>query len=166
MSVVSTGSKSPPGGWAKARQMKKQASIAAHQKKISTLEKEIMEAKQPNRLKEAVRLSNALGEPSQESVVDKIMDAAMRKAPPPKEDQTFEEADSAYAADICLRRSMVNPERELLLPQMKLDAFPDGMGDTLFIQTGFLRSLSVPLNNLPSMLSYRIPAVRLSIFDK
>lgn len=151
-------------GYVKARQMLKQMDVHKHQEEITKLDADLYKAKEPLRLKEAIKLSYALGEPSSESVVDKILLASNSAnetviASGKSRDELIRDFD----VDVAVRRSLIADDMSLIIPQMQIESLPLALGDTLFLQTGYLKALSLPRNKLASFLSFHIP--QLSMFN-
>lgn len=143
-------------GFVKARQMLKQRAVKFHQIKINKSDHNVMEAKRPNRLEEAIRISSTLGSISLTNPIDKVIEASSRPVTR-NTNETAEEAQRNFDTDTSIRRCMSTVLGELLLPQMQLEHLPNGLGDTLFLQTAYLKRLSCPRNNLMTLLSIKLP---------
>lgn len=143
-------------GYLKTRQKKKQQSISEHLVTIAKIETTTVAKKAPLRLKESIRLGSTTGLPSKEQTYDKIMAQANSK-PTPEEGQSMEEATRRFDEETSLRMCMLSESRELLVAQMGLESLPFAMGSTLFLQTGFLKGLSLTQNKMTGLLTTEVP---------
>ena len=156
-------------GYLKARQLLKQSAIAVHQNSIGVVDDKLRASFRSARLKEAIRLSNTLGAPNNESVQDKIIERgqAANNIKPRYEGQPMEDAEKEFDMDIAIRKAMIDPDSEnrtLLLPEMGLKTFPISLGGTLFLQMNFLRRISMPNNKIQHILNTDLPQVSLFHF--
>ena len=71
--------------------------------------------------------------------------------------QLIQELDLRFFTDVALKQSMLNPTNELLCSMVGLEHFPLGMGDTFFLQTGFIRNISCTINKLQYLISHKMP---------
>jgi hypothetical protein len=145
-------------GFIKARQMMKQHTAAAQQVTLSKVDKDEFVTRHPLRLAQAIKLSKTLGKPNSESACDKIIETASKKVIT-REGQTKAEAERDFSVDISLQRSLISQDASLLLAQVGLDSLPNAMGDTLFLQCSFLQTISIPRNNILSLLSHHHPQI-------
>lgn len=151
-------------GYIKARQMLKQSAIAVHQNLIKKTDNDLFKHNHNFRFKEAIRISNTLGKPSSESVIDKIDErsiAAINVIPNETLGETEEQAIKSFDMDVALRAAMRAPDLALQLPEYELEILPPSLGDTLFLQTSFLRGISLPHNHITSILNPAMPQVSL-----
>lgn len=142
-------------GFVKARQILKQSAIQSHQAKVATVEENVRLSHQSERLKEAVRLSSTLGTPSSSSAIDKIIDITNqnRQQNVYAREHLSEKEIRAWDADNALKRTMMNEEGSLLIAQGGLYDLPPQLGSTLFMQTAFVRTISLPRNHLSSIFN-------------
>jgi Leucine-rich repeat (LRR) protein len=143
-------------GYLKARQKLKQAAINVQQHRIQKVDDALQVSKQPARLKEAVRLSNTLGQPSSESVQDKIMERAQMATdvkPAEGTNQTQEDADLIFFMDVAMRKAIIDDDHTLLMPEAHLKSLPVGFGDTVFLQMSYLNNISMPHNQIRMLLN-------------
>lgn len=145
-------------GFLKARQLLRQASVAKQQKQIEKLDKDSYVSRQPLRVQEAIILSKTLGKPNSESAVDKIIETSAKKVVM-QPGKTEQESIRDFDVDISLRRSLISENGSLLLAQVGLDYLPNAMGDTLYLQTSFLKSVSLPRNHLTAVLGHQLPQI-------
>ena len=149
-------------GYVKARQMLKQSNIAVHQNHIKKTDAALFATNRIFRYKEAIRISNTLGEPNSESVIDKIDERSLAaQNVMPKGTETLFQAQRIFDMDVALRCAMKSDNLELLLPECELEILPTALGDTLFLQTSFLHGISLPHNNISSILNPALPQVSL-----
>jgi hypothetical protein len=145
-------------GFIKARQMMKQHTAAAQQSQQAKIDKDEFITRHPLRLAHAIKLSKTLGKPNSESACDKIIEAASKR-PVVRDGQTVIEAERDFSVDISLQRSLISQDASLLLAQVGLEALPNAMGDTLYLQCSFLKNISIPRNALLSLLSHHHPQI-------
>lgn len=150
-------------GYIKARQLLKQHGIESQQKKIKKLDNHGFVSRQPLRLAEAIKLSKTLGLPNSERPVEKILETASKKVTV-EEGQSVKEANRDFDSEVSIRRSLSRDDGSLLLAQVGLDCLPTPLGDTLFLQTSFLKSMSIPRNLLISFLSHQLPQISMYNF--
>ena len=151
-------------GYVKARQMLKQSALAVHQNLITKTDAALFKANHMFRYREAIRISNTLGMPSSESVIEKIDErslAAINIVPNEAQGETMQQATKSFDMDVALRSAMKSPDLSLLLPEYELEILPPSLGDTLFLQTSFLRGISLPNNLITSILNPAMPQVSL-----
>ena len=119
-------------GYVKAREHLKKIQINSHLKIIDTADSKAIVSRRNERLKEAIRLSNTLGEPDSESAIDKIMEASNRPIPAFLKSKSAEYISQYMDNDTSLRRAMIT--RDLTIANSGIDQIPSGLGDTLFLQ--------------------------------
>lgn len=164
-------------GILKARQMLKQTSILSHQADIDKIDAESYKSRENLRLKQAIKLSRTLGGPSEESVIDKLVNAAITEqnaksiyghlpvnAPKDLPKSEVIEPPRDLDVEIAVKRSLIADDGELMIPQFGIDSLPITLGDTLFVQIGHLRSLSLPRNQLNAFLSHHLPQMSMYHF--
>jgi len=111
--------------------------------------------------------AETLGAPSsdQESVIEKLDErsrVAISVVPDESRGETTQEqAFKSFDMDVALRSAMRSPELTLVLPEYDLEIFPPSIGDTLFLQTSFLRGICLPHNKISSILNPMLPQVSL-----
>jgi len=84
-----------------------------------------------------------------------------QKETPGYEHVTQERQDVLFDMDVAMRRALLNDQHILLMPEMGLEIFPPGLGDTLFLQTSFLHNISLPHNLITSILNTELPQLSL-----
>jgi Leucine-rich repeat (LRR) protein len=149
-------------GYVKARTYLKKIEVRAHLEKIKKADAEDMIFRRGDRLKEMIRLSNTTGAPSSETAQDKILALTAKRPEKRYEGQSTEDMDREFDNDIAIKASMSTGE--LLIPQVGIENLPIGLGDTLFLQMGFVRNLNMPRNKLHSLLSFRTPQIQMVHF--
>ena len=149
-------------GYVKARTYLKKIEVRAHLEKIKEADTEVMQKRRGDRLKEMIRLSDTTGAPSSETAQDKILSLTAKRPYARFEGQTQEDQEREFDNDIAINASMGSAE--LLIPQVGITNIPMGLGDTLFLQMGFIRNMNMPRNNLHSLLSFRTPQVQMIHF--
>ncbi len=149
-------------GYMKARQFQKQAVVKENLKKIVSTEIVARDVRKPFRLSEVIKISNTAGAPSSDGPIDKILDVTDAKPGVPQGDQTQSDMDSKFYTNIALKKAMINEGNELICSQLGIEYLPIGMGDTLFMQLGFVKSISCTLNSLSSILSYHMPQLSMN----
>ena len=148
------------GSYSKARRNLKKVHVNAHLKIIEEKDAEIMESRRNDRLKEMIRLSNTTGAPSEETVIDKIIDATAKRPTIRYEGQSIDDQEREFDNDLAVTTAM-NNGGELLIPQVGLVETPMALGDTLFLQMGFINNFNLPRNKLHSLLNFRCPQLQL-----
>ena len=151
-------------GYIKARQMLRQSALAVHQNLITKTDAALFKANHMFRYKEAIRISNTLGEPSAESVIEKLDErslAAVNIVPAVERGETAEQATKSFDMDVALRSAIKSKDLALVLPEYELEVLPPSMGDTLFLQTSFLQAVSLTNNFISSILNPALPQVSL-----
>lgn len=172
-------------GYVKARQLLQQATVKAQQNKIKDVEAEINAARQPLRLKEAIRIGNTFGNHNSSSMLDKIMNANqkiflnddtkqyildkhMKEVHNPKAAQSIiaqlpkGNQGQQFLTDETVRQSLRSDTNELLIPNRDVDMLPCGLGDTLHLQLSYLQRMSCTRNNMQNLISQEVP--QLSVY--
>ncbi len=149
-------------GYIKARQFQKQAVVKENLKKIVSTEIVARDVRKSFRLSEVTKISNTAGAPSSEGPIDKIIEVTDAKPGVPQGDETQNDMDSKFYTNIALKKAMINEGNELICSQLGLEYLPISMGDTLYMQLGFVKSMSCTLNSLTSILSYRMPQLSMN----
>ena len=149
-------------GYVKARQMLKQSNISVHQNVIKKTDASLFAANRIFRYKEAIRISNTLGAPNSESIIEKIDERSLAAQNiTPQNGGSLSQARRIFDMDVALRCAMKSDKLELLLPECELEILPMALGDTLFLQTSFLHGICLPHNNITSILNPALPQVSL-----
>lgn len=149
-------------GYVKARTYLKKIEVRAHLAKIKNADTEVMVKKREERLKEMIRISDTTGAPSSQTAQDKIIELTAKRPYSRYEGQTQEDMEREFDNDISIKASMGTGE--LLIPQVGIENIPIGLGDTLFLQMGFIRNLNLPRNKLLGLLSFRTPQLQMNHF--
>ena len=149
-------------GYIKARQFQKQAVVKENLKKIVSSEIAARDVRKPFRLGEVIKISNTAGAPSADGPIDKILDVTDAKPGVPQGDLTQSDMDNKFYTNIALKKAMINEGNELICSQIGIEYLPIGMGDTLFMQLGFVKSISCTLNSLSSILSHHMPQLSMN----
>lgn len=142
-------------GYIKARQQLNLHANQTRQNLISDKEKSIHQSKQAARLNEVIRRSNTLGAPNMRSNQQKILDLSSQNS---NKSQTSNDDDNSKRdrqndIENALKYTLSDSEGCLTIPQGGLYSLPAGLGDTLYLQTCFLRSISLPRNQIANMFS-------------
>lgn len=165
-------------GYVRARHNLRQVSVNSHQNQINAADKSAIADMRPRRVRLFREISATSGAPVSQSVIEKI--ASFSKSRNPVSMESAQLVKSASAAELipnpnpkkgsaadrekamrendiqaALNRSLITDALEI--PQMGLDSLPQGLGDTLFLQTAHLRKLSCQRNNMTSLLPYEMP---------
>jgi hypothetical protein len=143
-------------GYVKARQMLKQETIRQHQKVVDKQDIRHVDSMQPRRMIESIRQSKTLGNQPTISYVHKVLDICQEK------NVRASDGSNAEAIEVATKRSLISTDQSLLLPQINLEALPSSMGDTLFMQTGYLRSIGVPGNKLSLVVGNKLPQLNMN----
>lgn len=148
-------------GYVKARQLMKKLQIKDRLASIKEKEDSNVVIRRAQRLAEAIKLSDALGEPNAEQPIDKIITSTNRRVPHATS-MTQEEYDIMVDNDTAVRRSILS--RDLTIAQGGIDTLPDGLGDTLFLQMTYLTSMILPNNKIFSFLTHKMPQLSMIHF--
>jgi Leucine-rich repeat (LRR) protein len=150
-------------GFIKARQILKMESLKAHQSRVKRAELEVMKSHEVERTREAIRISTTLGEPSMaKGTIEKILDMTSESMDRNQQSQYQSQSHDDHNRNNAhylnenentLIRSLGNCDGSFVVAQSGLDALPPELGNTLFLQTSFLRSISLPRNNLTNLFS-------------
>ena len=162
-------------GYLKARQMLQQFTLDKEQKIVERVNTSgpAFDTRSRMIMLDRTKLSRTVGLINTESTIDKIVGLAkdnrleqinrgghgamVAKTP----DQLLREKQNS---DLALHRAMISDDGVLFFAQAGLDCLPLGLGDTLCLQTSFLRSLNCHGNKLPYFTSHMMPQLNMNHF--
>ena len=162
-------------GYLKARQMLQQFTLDKEQKIVERVNTSgpAFETRSRMIMLDRTKLSGTVGLINTESTIDKIVGLAKDNRleqinrggngamVTKTADQLLREKQNS---DLALHRAMISDDGVLFFAQAGLDCLPLGLGDTLCLQTSFLRSLNCHGNKLPYFTSHMMPQLNMNHF--
>lgn len=143
-------------GYIKARQIVLQRTIEKHQAVIAAKDESQKTTFKKERVQESIRLSSTLGQPSAERPLDKIRNAS-KKAPSEEEIVKNPQVEVQYNATLAFSRAIISEDNKYAAAQYGLHSLPTSFGDTLYLQTLGVKTLSLPRNEMTSFFNHEQP---------
>lgn len=139
-------------GYIKARLMLQLMTAEQNQKDIDFASANDHRAVMRNKLKakEDQKISRTIGLVNTESHIEKVLSLVGRN-----QLAVYHEIENS--ADRIFDNALATNDSALLMAQSGLECFPYGFGDTLFLQTGFIKSMKCPGNQFKYMTPRQLP---------
>lgn len=159
-------------GYLKARLILKQLTADSKQKDITNAEKNdpLLSIRERLKAQNDLKISRTIGLTSSESHLEKILSLAKKDRNVPSERNgpngecsvSVSTADTEGTIDSTFHRSLLSEEGSLFFANTGLECLPIEFGDTLALQTAFVKSIMCPGNNFRYLTPKQIP--QLSVY--
>lgn len=162
-------------GFVKARQLVQRSTIQQHQAAIEKKELEIHASLRPQRIKASIIQSSTSGNPAEHSLLEKLLQSnrgikalehaglsgdllsaskSMLQLVTARE-QTLPRQQ--FLLDDDVRYALQSAHQQLLIPNKGYACLPEGVGETLLLQTAYVREMHCARNHLRSLLHTSMP---------